>query len=252
MIEITPEERDIKAWAGKAFREPWFDLVQKSAKLMGGERPNDIWYHPFFIDVFVDMRIIFKIMKATKIARLVNGNLFTIILSKKGDKVIWSCFETQENGVFTKATVLNPEEEWAKKVAELLFTDDLEGAYEYVSSFVKKSKLADSVGAIKVANIMFFKAIKDAWERSSEGKNLPLFFLLAADAVKTIIERKWIKFFPDVPLYKLIRLTYPLLKELSYIGAPISKLLSIKPINDILVTYNSLIFPIRLSLPKST
>jgi len=248
MIPLTLEEKEIKAWAGKAFKEPWFDLVQKCAKISRGEKLDDIWYHPFFIDIFIDVRFVYKIMKAIKISDFVNGNLFTIILSKKEDRVIWACFEKQKDGVFTEAIVLNPEEKWADKVAELLFIDNLQGAYEYVSSWVKRNELGDSVGAIKVANIMFFKAIKDAWEKSYEGKNLPLFFMLFLDAVKKIIEKRWLRFYPNVNLYKMIKISYPLLKELSYVTYPLSKILSAKPVNDVLVAYNSFVVPLKVSI----
>lgn len=249
MIPLTQEEREIKEWAGRAFRQPWFDLVEKVSKLSKGEKLEDIWHHPFFVDIFLDVRFLYKVMKAVKISRFVNGNLFTIILSKKEDRVIWACFEKEKDGVFTEAIVLNPEEKWADKVAELLFIDNMEEAWRYVTEIVRKKEIGESVGAIKVANIMFFKAIKDAWEKSSEGKNLPLFLLLFADAVKTIIEKKWIRFYPDVPLSKLIKLSYPLLKELSYITPPLVKFFSLKTVNDIMVAYNSFVVPAKVSIP---
>lgn len=247
MVALTQEEKEIKEWAGKAFKEPWLDLVQKCSKISRNEKLDDVWYHPFFLDVLIDVRLMYKVMKTIRLSNFVNGNLFTIILSKKEDRVIWAAFEKQKDGVFTEAILLNPEEKWTDKVAELLFVDNLEGAYEYVQSWVRKNELGDSVGAIKVANIMFFKAIKDAWEKSSEGKNLPLFLLLFIDAVKTIVEKRWLRFYPDVPLSRLIKLSYPLLRELSYITYPISKVLSMKPVNEVLVAYNSFFVPVKIS-----
>lgn len=248
MIQLTQEEKEVKSWASKAFKEPWFDLVRKSAKIARGEELEDIWYHPFFVDVYVDVRLMYKIMRAIKISRFVDGNLFTIILSKKEDKVIWACFEKQTDGVFTEAVVLDPEDKWADKVAELLFIGRMEEAYNHVASWVRKNGLADSVGAIKVANIMFFKAIKDAWERSHDGKNFPLFLVLFADAVRTIIEKKWLRFYPEVPLARIIKLSYPILKELSFVVGPLSKILSARPVDNFFVTSSSFVTPIRLSI----
>ncbi len=249
-VVLTPEERDIKNWAGLAFKRPWVELVQKCSKIKRGEKlqGDEILYHPFFVNIFIDVRLVYQAMKAFKISRFVSGNLFTIILSSREDRVIWACFEREEDGVFTELTILDPTEEWSSRMASLLFIDNLKGAYELALDVIKQKRLAGSLGAIKVANIMFFKAIKDAYEGSSEAKNLPLFLTLLSDAIKTIIEKRWIRFYPNVPLYKLINLSYPILKGISPVNKLISKVLSLKLANDMLVAYQSYLTPIRISL----
>ncbi len=249
-VVLTREEREIKEWAGKSFREPWFTLVERCAKLKNGEKlsEEEKLFHPFFIDILIDTELIYKTMKTLKISRFVSGNLFTIILSKKEDRVIWACVEREEDGVFVSAKVLDPTQKWADKIAELLFIDNLKGAYEFLSDWVKRNEIAESIGAIKVANIMFFKTIKDAWEKSSEGKNLPLFLILLLDAVKTNIEKRWIRFYPDVPLAKIISLSYPLLKHTVKLVKPASYLLSVKYIDSLLKAYYSYLLPAKIEV----
>jgi|GEM_PF-967981 hypothetical protein len=249
-IALTKEEREIKAWAGKAFREPWFELVRRCAKIKSGEELSDdeIWLHPFFVNVLVDVRLVCKSMQTLKVSKFVSGNLFTIILSKKEDKVIWACVEKEQDGVFVSAHTLDVTERWADKMAELLFIDNMKGAYELACDVAKKKEIADSIGAIKVANIMFFKTIKDAYEKSGDGKNLPLFLFSLLDAVKTNVDRKWIRFFPDVPLAKIIRFSYPLVKYLAAIGHPVSRILSLKPVDSMIKAYYSYLLPIKVAL----
>ncbi len=251
MVPLTKEEKEIKEWAGRAFRAPWFEIVEKCAKIKRGEKlpENEIMFHPFFIDVLIDIRLLCRIMELMKISKFVSGNLFTIILSKKEERVIWACVEKEEDGIFTEVSVLNPREKWTERVAEMLFIDNLEGAYNYLNEWVRKNEIAPSIGAIKVANIMFFKEFKDAWEKSSEGKNLPLFAINFLNAVKNVVERKWIRFYPDVPLAKIVRYSHPLIKEITTVANPISRIFSIKPINDILVAYHSFLAPVRIPYP---
>jgi hypothetical protein len=187
-------------------------------------------------------------MQALKISKFVSGNLFTIILSKKEDKVIWACIEKERDGVFVSAHTLDVTEKWADRMAELLFIDNMKGAYELACEVAKKKEIANSVGAIKVANIMFFKTIKDAYEKSADGKNLPLFLLLLSEAIKTNIDKKWIKFFPDVPLAKIIRFSYPFVKLLASLGHPLSRILSLEPVDSIIRAYYSYILPLKVSL----
>jgi hypothetical protein len=187
-------------------------------------------------------------MQALKISKFVSGNLFTIILSKKEDKVIWACIEKEQDGVFVSAHTLDVTEKWADRMAELLFIDNMKGAYELACEVAKKKEIADSVGAIKVANIMFFKTIKDAYEKSGEGKNLPLFLFLLSEAIKTNIDKKWIRFFPDVPLAKIIKFSYPFVKLLASLGHPLSRILSLEPVDSIIRAYYSYFLPLKVSL----
>jgi hypothetical protein len=249
-VPLTKEEREIKAWAGKAFREPWFELVRRCAKIKSGETLSDdeILFHPFFIDVLIDVRLLCKSMQALKISKFVSGNLFTIILSKKEDKVIWACIEKEQDGVFVSAHTLDVTEKWADRMAELLFIDNMKSAYELACEVARKKEIANSVGAIKVANIMFFKTIKDAYEKSADGKNLPLFLLLLSEAIKTNIDKKWIRFFPDVPLAKIIKFSYPFVKLLASLGHPLSRILSLEPVDSIIRAYYSYILPLKVSL----
>lgn len=249
-VPLTKEEREIKAWAGKAFREPWFELVRRCAKIKSGEElsADELFFHPFFIDVLIDSRLLCKSMQVLKISKFVSGNLFTIILSKKEDKVIWACIEKEQDGVFVSAHTLDVTEKWADRMAELLFIDNMKGAYELACEVAKKKEIADSVGAIKVANIMFFKTIKDAYEKSGEGKNLPLFLFLLSEAIKTNIDKKWIRFFPDVPLAKIIKFSYPFVKLLASLGHPLSRILSLEPVDSIIRAYYSYFLPLKVSL----
>ena len=224
-VPLSDEEREIMIWASDAFRKPWFTLVDLMSKIQSGEKLSSYMFDPYFIKVKLDARLAYWFMKTTFAAKMAfgpNGNLLTIILSSSEDKVIWACIEREEKGIYLDYEILNDRlnEKWAEDVAKMLWINDLSSAFDYMSMWLKNQKDLSyiNLGVMKVANIRFFQAIKIAYERSNNGENLPLFLLKGVEAVKDILERGWIRFYPDVPLQKLLRTIRPILKNTTYIN----------------------------------
>ncbi len=229
MPKLTKEETEVMKWAGKSFEKPWFDLCDVFKKIHDGEKLSnkEARVDPFFVPFKINGKMIYWIMKSgiTNVMLGKNASLFTIILNKSESKIIWSCIERENDGVYVECHELKDRlgKEWDKKTVEMLKENDLKGAYNYLKEWVATQKDIAHIepGVMKVANIMFFKAFQDAYEESSNGKNLTLFGVKATEAVERILDEGWIRFYPQVNFERLLRVIKPLLS----FGSPLNKLL---------------------------
>lgn len=237
-IYLTWKERDTKAWASESFRKPWFALVERMGRLHKGEKltKEEALFDPFFVRMKIDTRLVYALMKIGKFVKLVlgeNATLFTVILSEDEERIIFSCIESEEDGIYTDYEILTPRlgKEWDAHLVELLKQNKMEDAFNHVKNWVKTQDDIShyNVGCIKVANILFFDAIRTAWEESNDGRNLPLFILKGAEAVTRILDEGWIRLFPDVPLQKFLRTMHPVLKNTSMLNKALQAVHSIPP-----------------------
>jgi len=237
IMQLTEREEEIMAWAAVAFRKWWFEMSDICQRLYSGERVPfsdrrvDMFYLPFKIDVlplYYGMRA-----GAAKLALGANPSLFTIVLNETGDRIVWACIENAENGVYTSYNILNDRlgRPWARKAARLLFQDKMDEAFDYLTSWVRKQPEMShiEVGAIKVAHLSFFRVLKEAWDRSGEGK-IGSFFFYALNAVKEIQENRWLRLYPDVNLSRALRIIYPYLKISSPINSVYGRLMRALPV----------------------
>ncbi len=236
-MKLTKPEKEIMAWAAVAFRKWWFEMSDICQRLYAGEsvpfreRRVDMFYLPFKIDVlplFYGMRA-----GAAKLALGANPSLFTIVLNETGDRIVWACIEHAEDGVYTSYHILNDRlgQAWARKAAGLLFQDRMEEAFDYLTSWIRKQPEIRhiDVGAIKVAHLSFFMALKKAWDRSGEGK-IGSFFFYALNAVKEIQENRWLRLYPDVNLARALRIIYPYLKIAGPLNSVYGRLMKTLPV----------------------
>lgn len=215
--ELSTEEREVMRWAGRAFRRPWFAFCDASQRIASGTpHPSEAYrFDPFFLPVSLDARPIVWLMKSglTNVLLGPNASLFTVVLDQSGERILWCGVEREEGGAFVEYHVLNDrlDEPWAARLLELLREDRMDDAFRFVYAWVKsQTGLAHiDVGVLKVAHLPFFAALKRAWEESSEGRQLLLFTAKALDAVREIVDRRWLRFAPPVNLDRLLRTLAP-------------------------------------------
>lgn len=227
-ITLTPREESIMRWSGKAVKQPWFDICDRWQRMHRGERLtlDEALFDSFFLPFRLDARPLYHFMKhiGTRLVFGDNASLFTIVLNAAADRIIWAGIEREEGGVYIEYFILNERlgGKWDEKEARLLGENRLEEAFDHLSIWIRTQPDLRHIdlGAIKVANIQFFEAIKDAWEDADDGRKLALFGANAVEAIEEIIQREWIRFYPNVNLKKMLDAIHPMLR----ISRPVTRL----------------------------
>jgi hypothetical protein len=238
MTKLTQEEQDIMAWGAEAFKGPWLDLCGVFQKLNAGEdlSRDQALIDPFFVPFDIDARIIYRAMKAGGKKAILgdNGSMLTIITNTRGDKIIWAACELEEDGAYTEFFPLKDKlgKTWDKKLAELLFDNDMDAGFAYAADWLKKQKGMEHIdlGILKVANVQFFGAFKRAHEEAGDGRKLGLMTVKMVDAVREVMDEGWLRFSPDVNLKKLLELLTPALSALDPVNKALQKLLGSLPV----------------------
>lgn len=228
MNKLTPEEQEIMAWGAEAFKAPWLDICEVFQKMHSGEKlsRDEAMIDPYFLPFDIDGRVMYHAVKTGGKAVLGdNPSMLTIITNTRGNAIIWSAIESAEDGVYTEFHPLKERinMEWATKGAEMLFDDDMQGAFDHFAAWIKSEDDLSHIdlGILKVANIQFFGAFKKAYEDSDDGAKLGLMMIKMVDAVNEIMEEGWVRFCPDINLKKLLDLFAPALNILD----PVNKVL---------------------------
>lgn len=227
MPKQNKEEKEIMQWSKNSFANPWFDLCDRIQKLSQGKRLSldEAQVDPYFVPFSLDARLVYLLMKTGGVKLIMgkNATLFTLITNIKGDELLWACIEKGDNGIYDEYKIVanHLNEKWAKDVGKLIYANKLKEAHKVAYSWVKTQKDLKHInpGAIKVANIMFFKKFKEGYEKSKNGKRLDLMGLNFISGVKEILDEDLIKFYPEINLKKLLDLIHPLLK----ISTPLNK-----------------------------
>jgi hypothetical protein len=226
-MKLSQKDREVMEWSGKSFRKMWFSIcdalqkIEQNSSIRKNERMVDL----FFLPVKIDAKLIHTAMKAgmLKLVFGKNPNLFTIVLNRKGDRIIWSCLEHAKNGAYSEYVILNDRlnQEWAKKTAGLLFEDRLSEAHACLTEWAATQDDIRHIvpGVIKIAHLQFFEKIMIAWKESDDGRNIPLFFANGMEAVREIMENRWLRFYPEVNLERFLKIITPLLRA----GSPVRK-----------------------------
>jgi len=221
---LTAQEQAVMEWAGRAFRAPWFafcDATQRVVQRTGARAaasPDAYRIDPFFLPFPLDVRPIVWLMRSggTNLLLGPNASLFTIVLDDAGQTILWCGVEREERGAFVEYHVLNHRlgEPWARELVELLAADRMDDAFQHVFRWVHgQPALAHiDVGVLKVAHLSFFAALKRAWDESGEGRHIPLFTAKALEAIREIVEQRWLRFAPEVNLGRLLRALLPVLQ----------------------------------------
>lgn len=238
MTKLTTEEQEIMAWGAEAFKGPWLDLCGVFQKLNAGEElsRDQALIDPFFVPFDLDARIIYRAMKAGGKKAILgeNGSMLTIITNTRGDKIIWSAVELEEDGAYTEFFPLKDKlgKTWDKKLAEMLFDNDMQGGFDYAAEWIKKQDGMEHIdlGILKVANVQFFGAFKRAYEDSGDGRKLGLMAIKMVDAVREIMDQGWVRFCPDINLKKLLELMSPALNTLDPVNKTLQKVFEKLPV----------------------
>lgn len=219
-LALTPREASVMRWSGRAVKQPWFDICDRWQRMYKGEhlKLGEALFDAFFLPFRLDARPLYHIMKTigTKLVFGDNASLFTIVLNANADRIIWAGLEREEGGVYIEYFILNERlgGEWDEKAVKLLNESRLEEAFDHLSTWIRTQPDLGHIdlGAIKVANIQFFEAFKDAWEDADDGRKLALFGANAVEAVEEILQRGWIRFYPEVNLAKMLDAIHPVLR----------------------------------------
>lgn len=236
-MNLTQEEKEIMAWGAESFKGPWLDLCEVFQKIHSGEKltREDALVDPFFVPFDIDARVLYHaLQKGGKTAILGdNGSMLTVITNTAGDEIIWSAIEMEEDGVYTEFYPLSGllGQDWDKRGAELLYENNMEGAFDHFASWIKDRPETAHIdlGILKVANVQFFGAFKRAWEESDDGAKLLLMGVKMADAVNEIMENEWIRFQPDINLKKILQALAPVLNTLGPVNAGLQSILGKLP-----------------------
>ena len=238
MAKMTPEEQDIMAWGSEAFKTPWVELCDVFAKLSKGEKlsRDEVMVDPFFVPFDINAQVIYRALKAGGKKAILgdNGSMLTVITNTRGNSIIWASLELEEDGAYTEFHPLSDKlgKTWDKKGAEMLFDDDMEGAFNYFRDWIKKQKGLEHIdlGILKVANVQFFGAFKRAHEQSEDGGKIGLMAVKMADAVREIMDEGWLRLYPDINLKKLLQLIAPALNALDPVNTSLQKMLEKLPV----------------------
>jgi hypothetical protein len=237
MVKLTQEEQEIMTWAAESFKTPWLDLCEVFQKMNKGEKltREEGLIDPYFLPFDIDARILYRALKAGGKKAILgdNGSMLTIIMNTRGDKIIWSAVELEEDGAYTEFFPLKDQlgKAWDKKGAEMIFDNDMEGAFAHFADWIKTQKGMEHIdlGILKVANIQFFGCFKRAWEESDNGSKIGLMGIKMVDAVREIMDEGWVKFQPAINLKKLLELMAPALNTLDPLNAALQQALSKLP-----------------------
>ena len=189
---------------------------------------------PYFLPFDIDGRVLYHALKAGYRPVLgENPSMLSVIVNERGNQIIWMALEAFENGAYTEFYPLKDRlgGEWDAKGAELLFDDDMEGAFNHFAAWIKtQSDLAHvDLGILKVANVNFFGAFKKAYEESDDGAKIALMGIKMVDAVNEILEEGWLRFYPEVNFKKLLDLAAPALNMFDPLNKAIQQALGKLP-----------------------
>jgi len=236
-MNLTQEEKEIKAWGAESFKGPWLDLCEVFRRMHNGEKlsRDEALVDPYFLPFDIDARILYHTLKAGGKKAILgdNGNMLTIITNSAGDEIVWSGIELEEDGVYTEFYPLSSRlgEDWAKEGASILVDNDMERAFNYFAEWIRSQPEIGHIdlGILKVANLQFFGAFKKAYEEADDGARIALMGVKMVEAVNQVMEEGWIRFYPDINLKKILELLNPVLGALGPLNAGLQSALGKLP-----------------------
>lgn len=210
-IEYSPQlyevyeysQEEIVDWARRYCKIPWTHMVEAGRKILAGETLSQdeatvqIALTPFR----VDYRAAFHLLRDT-LGLLVfdPANLFTIILDSRGQKILKAYFENTRFNNYVELVDIDPSEPWLQPVETWI----REGQWEKLRPFLARKmqeKYHQPVNWVKIANLNFFCAFKEVWDRYETTNNLGDYLIGAFQAIQKIYLHQWIKFTPTPPLF---------------------------------------------------
>ncbi len=197
-------EEQIITWARTHVKEPWINFVEISAKINNGEslpyprRIVNIPMSPFK----ADMAALYPLMRhLTGMLTFEPGNLFTIILNDKGDKILKAYLEETENNNYVAMIDIPLEKSWVGQAEKIIAAGELEGLRELLDALTH-DKFNKRVNWVKISNLGFFRCFKDVMDRYYKTRSLVEYTSGAINAVLEIYRNDWIKFTPMPPVFQ--------------------------------------------------
>jgi len=193
-----PSDDELLRWSRENVRIPWLRICQCWDRMSKGEtverRDADL---PIPLTPFrADMRALFYIMRDLNPLMIFEpANLFTIILDSSGSRILRAYMERTRMNAYISLDDVDPSGKWASRALEIIASGNLSPLKDYLNEFMLKER-GINVNWVKIANIQFFGALKDALEEFQKDGSPKAFIDSAYKAVKKIYNNKWIAFSP--------------------------------------------------------
>lgn len=197
------DQEEIISWARQYCKVPWVQMVNVGRRILEGEALSadeatvQIALTPFK----VDYRSAFYLLRDT-LGLLVfdPANLFTIIMDAKGETILKAYFENTRFNNYVELVDIDPTEPWLKEVEGWIIGRQWERLRPFLDQKMKEL-YRQPVNWVKVANLNFFAAFKEVWDKYENSNNLGDYLIGAFQAIQKIYLHQWIKFTPTPPVF---------------------------------------------------
>ena len=200
-------ERILK-WATENVRKPWERVCEVAHELSEQRILSEeqaMVRVPLAPLVTIDWRAAYHFMRDVMGLLLWDpANLFSIILSEDGSKILRAYIEETRDNNFVSLTRLDPDEDWLKEALAMIQNGRL---YE-LRWFLDEQATARGlphVNWVKIAHIQFFYEFKKVIDAYEKDKKIATFVREALFAVQNIYKNGWIMFSPEPPTFARLR-----------------------------------------------
>ncbi len=225
-------EREALEWAARAVRRPWFQLLAVHARRAAGEPvgPEERAITGFFdLPFAVDAVWTYRLMRVGGLSVLFEGrpSLFVIVHDAALERVLWLGIQVAQGGLYTRHDTLHDKlpAGWDAPLLEALRRQAWEDADTEVrrlaAGFPDLPELPARV-TLQIADLRFFERFREASAQCSSAALLPVAYGRAAVEVAA---RGWIRFTPDVPFDRALRLASKLAGVLGPTGGELARFL---------------------------
>jgi len=195
---MLPSDDELLRWSGENVKAPWLRICQCWDRISRGETVDgrDAALPIPLTPYRADMRALFYIMRDLNPLMIFEpANLFTIILDSTGTRILRAYMERTRMNAYISLDDVDPSGKWAVRALEIIASGDLSPLKDYLNEFML-SERGVNVNWVKIANIQFFGALKEALEEFQKDGSPTAFIDSAYKAVKKIYTNKWIAFSP--------------------------------------------------------
>lgn len=195
---VPSTDEALLAWAGENVKVPWLRICRCWDKMSKGEAVRAVEAQlPIPLTPFTaDMRAMFYVMRdLNPLMTFEPGNLFTIILDSTGTRILRAYMERTRMNAYISLDEVRLDPSWTRRAEEIITSGNLFPLKELLSAHMVRER-GVYVNWVKIANVRFFGAFKDALEEFAGPGTLSSYIAAAYRAVREIYSHGWIAFSP--------------------------------------------------------